>query len=264
MALQLSGAAKSSSLANLQVRLPAGVIGGGLTAIDTATELMAYYPVQVEKMLHRYETLVKVYGESSVRASYSEEEIIILDEFLTHGKAIVAERQRAEAQGELPDFQPLVESWGGVTLFYRKGIKDAPAYRQNHEEISEALEEGIALAEFMSPVSANADEYGHLVSVDFQNTQTKADVNVPLRNLYVAAGTSPNTIYQSEYPDTFVMDKWFFQRYEPEVNNGDITLVAINDEKMPKIGKPAPLTSYQKDGKFISFYGDNHPFSGGD
>jgi hypothetical protein len=28
-----------------QVRLPAGVIGGGLTAIDTATELMAYYPI---------------------------------------------------------------------------------------------------------------------------------------------------------------------------------------------------------------------------
>jgi hypothetical protein len=99
-----------------------------------------------------------------------------LDEFLAHGKAIAAERQRAEAEGELPDFQPLVESWGGVTLFYRKGIKDAPAYRQNHEEISEALEEGIALAEFMSPVGANADEFGHLVSVDFQNTQTKADV----------------------------------------------------------------------------------------
>jgi len=263
MALQLSGAAKASSLANLQVRLPAGVIGGGLTAIDTATELMAYYPVQVEKILHRYETLVNVYGEQAVRARYDKEEIIILDEFLTHGKAVVAERQRAEAEGELPDFQPLVESWGGVTLFYRKGIKDAPAYRQNHEEISEALEEGIALAEFMSPVGANADEFGHLVSVDFQNTQTKADVNVPLRNLYVAAGTSPNTIYQSEYPDTFVMDKWFFQRYEPEFDNGEIKLVASNDDKMPKIGKPAPLTSYQKEGKFISFYGDNHPVYAG-
>ncbi|MDD2864641.1 MAG: pyridine nucleotide-disulfide oxidoreductase [Methylococcales bacterium] len=263
MALQLTGAAKASSLANLQVRLPAGVIGGGLTAIDTATELMAYYPVQVEKILHRYETLVGVYGEETVRARYDKEEIIILDEFLTHGKAIAAERQRAEAEGELPDFQPLVESWGGVTLFYRKGIKDAPAYRQNHEEISEALEEGIALAEFMSPVGANADEFGHLVSVDFQNTQTKADVNVPLRNLYVAAGTSPNTIYQSEYPDTFVMDKWFFQRYEPEFENGAVSLVASNDEKMPKIGKPAPLTSYQKDGKFISFYGDNHPVYAG-
>src|SRR6187397_2062667 len=36
MALQLTGAAKRDSLASLQVRLPAIVIGGGLTAIDTA------------------------------------------------------------------------------------------------------------------------------------------------------------------------------------------------------------------------------------
>ncbi len=49
MALQLTGAAKPSSLANLQVRLPAVVIGGGLTAIDTATEVQAYYIAQVEK-----------------------------------------------------------------------------------------------------------------------------------------------------------------------------------------------------------------------
>ncbi len=57
MALQLTGAAKVSSLANLQVRLPAGVVGGGLTAMDTATELMAYYPIQVEKLLNRYEQI---------------------------------------------------------------------------------------------------------------------------------------------------------------------------------------------------------------
>jgi hypothetical protein len=39
MALQLTGAFKRDALANLQVRLPAIVIGGGLTGIDTATEL---------------------------------------------------------------------------------------------------------------------------------------------------------------------------------------------------------------------------------
>ena len=36
MALQLTGAFKRNALPNLQVRLPAIVIGGGLTAIDTA------------------------------------------------------------------------------------------------------------------------------------------------------------------------------------------------------------------------------------
>jgi NADPH-dependent glutamate synthase beta subunit-like oxidoreductase/NAD(P)H-flavin reductase len=271
MALQLTGAAKASSLANLQVRLPAGVIGGGLTAIDTATELMAYYPVQVEKMLNRYEALVKLNGEDTVRGRYDKEETVILDEFLLHGRVIKAERQRAEAAGELPNFQPFVEKWGGVTLFYRKGMKDAPAYRQNHEEIAEALEEGIALAEGMSPLTALTDEYGHLNAVEFEKLVLEEGrwnnsgqiVTVPLRGLYVAAGTSPNTIYQSEYPDTFVMDKHFFQRFEPEWTNDEMTLVPMHDEEAPKLGKPAPLTSYQKDGKFISFYGDNHPVYAG-
>lgn len=43
MALQLTGAAKKDSITNLQLRLPAVVVGGGLTAIDTATEALAYY-----------------------------------------------------------------------------------------------------------------------------------------------------------------------------------------------------------------------------
>ena len=271
MALQLTGAAKASSMANLQVRLPAGVIGGGLTAIDTATELMAYYPVQVEKVLHRYEVLCAKLGEAVVRQRYDQEELGILDEFLTHGKAIKAERARAEAAGELPDFQPLLWSWGGVTLFYRKGINDAPAYRQNHEEIAKALEEGIALAEGMSPKAAIADEFGHLRAVEFDKlasdngrwSSSGQSVEIALRSLYIAAGTSPNTIYQSEYPDTFVMDKSFFQRYEPSIENGVVSLVDSHDETKPKLGKPAPLTSYQKDSKYISFYGDNHPVYAG-
>ncbi len=57
MALQLGNAAKFSSLTNIQVRLPAVIIGGGLTGVDTATEVQAYYIAQVEKILTRYEKL---------------------------------------------------------------------------------------------------------------------------------------------------------------------------------------------------------------
>jgi NADPH-dependent glutamate synthase beta subunit-like oxidoreductase/NAD(P)H-flavin reductase len=271
MALQLTGAAKMSSLANLQVRLPAGVIGGGLTAIDTATELMAYYPVQVEKILHRFEVLSTMYGEDKVRSRYDAEETQILNEFLTHGKAVRAERERAANAGELPNFVPLIESWGGVTLFYRKGMKDSPAYRQNHEEICKALEEGIALVEGMSPKKAIDDNYGHLTAVEFEKlTQNEgrwvnagANITVPLRNLYIAAGTSPNTIYQSEHPKTFKMDKQFFQRHDLAWNGEEVQLVPMADTAEPKLGKPAPLTSYHKDGHFISFLGDNHPVYAG-
>src|SRR5476651_793148 len=65
-ALQLGNAAKSSSLTNLQVRLPAVIIGGGLTGIDTATEVQAYYITQVEKTLMRFEKLVEAIGEDAI------------------------------------------------------------------------------------------------------------------------------------------------------------------------------------------------------
>src|SRR5207247_2032700 len=141
MALQLTGAGKKSSMANLQVRLPTVVIGGGLTAIDTATELMAYYPTQVEKVLERYETLCGEVGEAGVRAGYDAEELRILDEFLEHGRAVRGERKRAAAAGERPDFVSLVQAWGGATIAYRKTMNDSPAYRLNHEEIIKSLEE---------------------------------------------------------------------------------------------------------------------------
>jgi len=272
MALQLTGAGKMSSLANLQVRLPAGVIGGGLTAIDTTTEVTAYYPVQVEKILNRYTKMIGKKGEQAIRAVYDKEELEILDEFLAHGSAIKAERERAAIAGEKPDFQPLIDQWGGVTMFYRKGIKDSPAYRQNHEEIHEALKEGIQLAEGMNPVEAIPDKYGALKAVRFEKLDEKEgrwlsagkEVEVPLRSLFIAAGTSPNTIYEQEHPYSFRMDEKFFQRYEPHWENADLPeLVPMEDTAIPKIGRPAPLTSYHKHGKFITFYGDNHPVYAG-
>ncbi|MDH3692624.1 MAG: FAD-dependent oxidoreductase, partial [Gammaproteobacteria bacterium] len=271
MALQLTGACKKSSLANLQIRLPAGVIGGGLTAIDTATELMAYYPVRVEKTLRRYETLMERCGEQAVLSQYDEEERGILEEFLTHGREIRAERERAEANGELPNFQPLIENWGGVTVFYRKGMSDAPAYRENHEEIIKALEEGISWAEGMNPVEAIEDKYGHLCAVKFERFIQENDkwvssgecIEVPLRNLLIAAGTSPNTIYENEFPGTFSLQDKFFQRFELEWTNSKPRFAAMHDIPWPKIGRPAPFTSYGKNGKYITFYGDNHPVYAG-
>ena len=259
MGLQLTGAAKHSSLANLQVRLPAGVIGGGLTAVDTATEVMAYYPRQVEKTLHRYASLCTDLGVDTVRAKYDPEELGILDEFLAHGQAVRAERERAVTAGEQPDFAPLVKQWGGVTLFYRKSLNDSPAYRQNHEEVNEALQEGIYIATGMNPEEAFADEFGALKSVRFSRGKGESELELPLKALFVAAGTSPNIIYEQEHPGTFSLDGKFFRRFEPV--DGKLTPAA--GSLIPKLGLPSPFTSYERDGRFVTFYGDNHPVYAG-
>ena len=266
MGLQLTGAAKDDSLANMQVRLPLGVIGGGLTAIDTTTELMAYYPKQVEKTLKRYEALSAQHGEDVVRARFDDEERGVLDEFLAHGRAVRAERERARAAGEEPDFSPLVRAWGGVTLFYRKALSDSPAYRQNHEEINEALKEGIEIAAGMNPLEALTDERGMLRAVIFEqllDDGSKRQLEVPLRGLFIAAGTSPNTIYESENPGTFDLDGKFFARFEPNAPTAHPEFIPGTGEGGPKQAQPAPFTSYARNGRYVSFYGDNHPVYAG-
>src|SRR5205814_10265069 len=120
MALQLTGAAKTDSIANLTVRLPVVVIGGGLTAIDTATESLAYYPVQVEKFLSRYEILVAERGEEAVRAQWTPAEREVAVEFIEHARAIRAERELAQREGRAPRFANLIDAWGGVTIAYRR------------------------------------------------------------------------------------------------------------------------------------------------
>jgi NADPH-dependent glutamate synthase beta subunit-like oxidoreductase len=218
MALQLTGAFKEEALSNLQVRLPAVVIGGGLTGVDTATELLAYYPLQVEKILDRYEMLVQELGEVAVRGTLDPEEQVILDEFLRHGAIVRGERARAEAAGEAPDFVPLVRQWGGVTLAYRKRMQDSPAYRLNHEEVTKALEEGIVFAENLDPVEAVPDGYGAVKSLAFTRRAadgTPARVELPARTVLVAAGTVPNVTYEKEHPGTFQLDsrQKFFQGF---------------------------------------------------
>ena len=274
MALQLTGAGKRDSLANLQIRLPAIVIGGGLTAIDTATELLAYYIVQVEKTLARWEALLdkpatelNVLDSQSLRAAreqkllsaFDTEEREILQEQLEHGRAVRAERQKARQEGREPAFTPLLQSWGGVSLVYRKSLIDSPAYRLNHEEVEKSLEEGVHYIEHMAPKAALTDQYGALRAMTFERQKVEAGkwtatgemIELPARTVCVAAGTSPNTIYEKEHPGTFALGRGGFFAPHEVVRDGDTLRV------QPAAG--GFFTSYLRDGHVVSYYGDNNP-----
>jgi NADPH-dependent glutamate synthase beta subunit-like oxidoreductase/NAD(P)H-flavin reductase len=268
MALQLTGAFKKGSLANLQVRLPAVVIGGGLTAIDAATELAAYYPVQSEKLLQRHETLCESSGEERVFSVLDAEERQAYREVLDHGSAVRAERERASAAGDAPDFARLVSAWGGVTIAYRKGLNDSPAYRLNHEEVAKALEEGILFAEGLSPLEAVPDAHGAVQAVRFARQALKDGkwrdagevLDLPARTVCVAAGTSPNITVEKESPGRFELDPEHASFRCHTLRDGKLVPAEVTDDLTGEVGF---FTSYSHGGRLVSFFGDNHPVYAG-
>jgi NADPH-dependent glutamate synthase beta subunit-like oxidoreductase/NAD(P)H-flavin reductase len=189
MALQLTGANKPGAATNVHLRLPAVVVGGGLTAIDTATEVMAYYVRMVEQWAVEH-------GDSPL--PMREPHRTIAAEFQAHSHAIAAERALATRENRQPNFIPLLQSWGGVTVLYRGDLTKAPSYRLNHEEIQKALEEGIFIQTHSAPVRIELDAFGHGQAIVLRHkgaTQT-----LPARSIFMAAGTKPNRNIMRDEP----------------------------------------------------------------
>jgi NADPH-dependent glutamate synthase beta subunit-like oxidoreductase/NAD(P)H-flavin reductase len=261
MALQLTGAAKADSLANLQLRLPVVVIGGGLTAIDAATESLAYYVVQVEKFLSRYEALSADTDEDAVRANWTDEEREIAEEFLSHARAISKERKDAAAAGREPRIIEMLQRWGGVTVAYRRRLLDSPSYTLNHEEVEKALEEGIVFVEGLTPHAIDLDDYGAVRGIEFRkpdpgvsSASDEAGLHrLPAHTIFVAAGTQPNTVLAREDAGHFALDGKYFRACDEQGR-------PIKPEfSTSKPGQPSVLLSRLADGRFISFFGDLHP-----
>jgi len=252
MALQLTGAAKTESIANLTVRLPVVVIGGGLTAIDTATEALAYYPLQVEKFLARYEALAGERGAAAVRAGWSDAESVVADEFIAHARAIRAEREAAQRDGRAPRLAKLIDGWGGVTIAYRRRLVDAPSYTLNHEEVAKAMEEGIRFSEGLTPIAVEIDQDEQAVALRLSRAEPEGEVVLPAHTILVAAGTQPNTVLAREDPTHVGLDGRYFQALDEDGNK--VT--------PPRVAKPAEtqvLMSLLDDGRAVSFFGDLHP-----
>ncbi len=227
MALQLTGAAKADSLANLELQMPVVVIGGGLTAIDTATEALAYYPVQVEKFLQRHEQL-------ATKPLYTPQQQEVADTFIAHAKALRAAKTVQERLA-------LLNSWGGVTMAYRKSLAEAPSYTLNHEEVELALQEGIRILDNATPEAVEVDAYGHASALKISGGRS-----LPARSILVAAGTQPNTVLARE-SDGIELDGKYFRAVDADGNT-------VKPEKLSK-----PEHAYVLMDQAVSFFGDLHP-----
>src|SRR6266550_2673608 len=261
MALQLTGAARVDSVANMQVRLPIVVIGGGLTAIDTATESLAYYPVQIEKFLARYEELVAERGTQEVESAWTAAEADIAKEYLTHARAVRAERAAAAKEGRPARVLELLQRWGGATIAYRRRLIDSPSYTLNHEEVEKALEEGIRFAEGLTPIAIEVDDHGHVRALRVSmrkidsdgETSESGDAELSARTLLVAAGTQSNTVLAREDATHFQLDGKYFAALDEEGK------CVASVKGLAKPDRVSILTSLEADGRAISYFGDLHP-----
>lgn len=233
MALHLGDAAKLESKTTLRIQLPLAVVGAGLTAIDTATEALAYYPMQVMNFYVRYQQVLIEYGPDKAK------EITAIDPdvaktFLEHGRIIYDEYTSASTEKRDPNYLPYLNEWGGVTVYYRKTLQDAPSYRLNPHELENALREGVRFLERAIPINIVADADGKLSGVEF--SIGNACHQAPLKTLLVAAGTKPNTVLAQEFFD-IELDGDFF--------------------------KPLFDSSFfvhkTKDERYVSYLGDLHP-----
>jgi NAD(P)H-flavin reductase len=85
-------------------------------------------------------------------------------------------------------------------------------------------------------------------------------VEFPARAVMVAAGTNPNVVYEREHPGTFRLDPvtetFAMHRAVPQPEGG----FGLEPVAPHELGF---FTSYQKEGRLVSFFGDAHPVFAG-
>jgi NADPH-dependent glutamate synthase beta subunit-like oxidoreductase len=206
MALHLGDAAKLNSKTTLRMQLPAVVIGAGLTAVDAATEALAYYPIQVMNFYRRYNQIVERHGQVSA-SKLIDIESDVASIFLEHGRILQEELDAAKLEKRSPNYLPYLDQWGGVTIHYRKSLQDSPAYRLNPHELKNALAEGVRFVEHSEPINILTDASDRLKALEFNIRNQKK--SIPVKTLLIAAGTKPNIVLAEEFSELKVNGIFF-------------------------------------------------------
>lgn len=187
MNLQQGAPHLKNSNSNMQIRLPAVVIGCGLTAIDSAVELLHYYPEQVRNFAEKWE-------QESSNVTLNDEEYRTAEEYLLHANLL------AKAKDDKEKLE-IIQKLGGVTICYRKNIKDSPAYRLNHEEIEHAIANGVKFIENVSPEKIDIDQFGSITSLNLSNNK-----KITAKTILIAIGTNSNEFVDIDGLDNLESD----------------------------------------------------------
>jgi NAD(P)H-flavin reductase len=240
MSLHL-GAFKKDNLFNLQIQLPLIVLGGGLSAIDCATEAGIYYLRQLEKHIPHYEQLCSIYSTKKINSFFNSQEMKILNTFLKDYKTF----QVAKNSNKAISNYEIIKSMGGIKIVYYKTLQESQAYKLNYKEVNNALSQGIDFLENMDLKKINLDKFNTIESLTFNHKGEEIKLNA--KTLIIAIGNENNA-------------------YNVDFDNKDINPIFHNSNLKFKTFKGKSFSILQG---FInqeiscSYFGDMHPmFSG--
>ncbi len=185
---------------NLLIRLPVVVIGCGLTAIDVATEIIHYYPIQVKNFVKALRRL----NSSNENFTIIEKEII--KEFIEHENLL----SKAQKDQEVIE---MIKSLGGVKIIYYSSIEKSSAYRQNFYEIEHAISIGIIFEEHFTLKDVIYDQNGILTRLI---SEEGCEINCKM--LISAVGTQKNEFLDIKNNFSQNLNSTFFKNEDSKIS----------------------------------------------
>ncbi|MCP8352080.1 FAD-dependent oxidoreductase [Candidatus Synchoanobacter obligatus] len=182
--------------------LPIRVVGGGLTAIDAATEALVYYIRWVEQVAFWFDQVnndLLCHGMDEYRA----EKVLV---WLEHGRK-VREYRRLGQPEKIKEF---IDACGGVSVLYRRSMQESPAYRTNHIELTKALEQGVHYIEHCHVERAITDKSGYVSNLLCRIEDKESAL--PAATVLFATGSKPNVSYFYEHRSDLQTEGGYYKR----------------------------------------------------
>lgn len=216
MSINLGDMLSENSNCNFMISLPAIVVGGGLTAVDSAVEISKYYPILAKKIYH------KLYDRDlSFLAPREQEDAKFL---IAAGARYLAEEAQAKIENREPDYDKITEELGGILICYRKNIEKSPAYKINHKELEDALNRKIKILENAEILEIEKDENDFCTGLKI-TAGGKADI-IPAKSILFAIGTSPLSVYDAASEDISTDDIFIFGDMDPKYSGSVVKALA--------------------------------------